>query len=318
MHCVGGNSHCPALRCALRHFMVLLTQPTNRHAYMLGSRPFMDLDRSFISFSALIFACVRFSTSFYLARTGCSSDFAFLWRPPSSPFHTISPKLSLKTATKLWSYCQRPGDKYGRRESCEVAAATAERLFRRGLRRERERDRDGYGGYDYEYGDDSTVLGGGYSSSDDSEGRRKRKNRRRRRSSVGLGYGGGGMGAVSAGQLISAQAAAGGYTPGYGGQQLGLPGAGAGGYGLSPNMGGGLAMPGVGYQPGTVAASPYLGAGYAAAGVGQQQAAYQPAYGVAGMGAPGYGGVPGGGLGVPQVGRPRSSSFGYPASPTYY
>ncbi|KAF8332046.1 uncharacterized protein EI90DRAFT_916672 [Cantharellus anzutake] len=39
--------------------------------------------------------------------------------------------LAIAEATKLWSYCQRPSDRYGRRETCEVAAATAERLFRR-------------------------------------------------------------------------------------------------------------------------------------------------------------------------------------------
>lgn len=34
------------------------------------------------------------------------------------------------TATKLWSYCNRPRDKYGRREASEIAAATAERIYR--------------------------------------------------------------------------------------------------------------------------------------------------------------------------------------------
>lgn len=38
--------------------------------------------------------------------------------------------LAIGEATKLWSYCNRPRDKYGRREASEVAAATAERIYR--------------------------------------------------------------------------------------------------------------------------------------------------------------------------------------------
>jgi len=172
--------------------------------------------------------------------------------------------LAIAEATKLWSYCQRPHDKYGRREACEVAAGTAERLFRRSRRRERE-------GYDYD--DNMSVLGGDYSSSDDSESRRRRRARRRRRSSVGLGYPGA--------QLIPS-AGTSGYMQG--------------GYPMSPHLGGNLNMPGVNYAP----AQPYV-TQYPNA----QQAAYSPNFS--------------GGLAVPQVGRPRASSFGYPPpSPTYY
>jgi len=189
--------------------------------------------------------------------------------------------LAIAESTKLWSYCQRPHDKYGRREACEVACGTAERLFRRGRRRERERERDGY-----DYDDNTSVLGGDYSSSDDSDSRRRRRTRRRRRSSVGLGYG------ATAGTAL--------LQPTYAGAQYQpqVPQV-AGAYGVSPLMGGGLQLPGVNYQQAAVQ-QPYMAA-YPAA-----QPGYAPAYG-------------GGGLGVPQVGRPRANSFGYPpASPTYF
>ncbi|KAF8308370.1 hypothetical protein DL93DRAFT_1887295 [Clavulina sp. PMI_390] len=213
--------------------------------------------------------------------------------------------LAIAEATKLWSYCQRPADKYGRRETCEVAAATAERLFRRGLRRERERDRDmdryGYDAYndDYNY-DESSVLGGDYSSGDESEERRRRKRRQRRRSSAGYYSGASAVGVPAANVGYAAA------SPYAGAQQLALPGA----YGVSPNMGGGLAMPGVSYQaaaqPTYMAApqaSPYMGAG-----VGGVAGAYQPAYGAGGLTVPGAG-----------IGRPRSTSFGYPGgAPGYY
>lgn len=123
----------------------------------------------------------------------------------------LSPSTRPPTATKLWSYCQRPADKYGRREACEVAAATAERLFRRAARKERE-------GYDYKDRDYETYYGedGTYSSSDESEGmrRRKRRDRRRRRSSVGMGYTpqmGVGASAMAGAAMIPVQAAAAGY-----------------------------------------------------------------------------------------------------------
>lgn len=214
--------------------------------------------------------------------------------------------LAIAEATKLWSYCGRPQDKYGRRESCEVAAATAERLFRRNRRRERERDLDEdlYGDYD-----DAVSTYGGYSSGSEDGGRRRRARRQRRRSSVGLGYGGAGAGGILPG-AVGVGVPAAGYQPSYGGQQmlgvqpaqLGVPGSYGGAspmMGGSPLMGGGLAMPGVQYQ----AAQP----------------TYVPAYG-AGAGVVGGAqyGMGGGGLGVPTVGRQRASSFTYPASPGYY
>jgi len=185
--------------------------------------------------------------------------------------------LAIAEATKLWSYCQRPHDKYGRREACEVAASTAERLFRRARRRERERERDGY-----DYDDSRSVLGDDYSSSD-SETRRQRRLRRRRRSSAGLGYGAAGAQMIPTPTSPYLQA-------GYGAQ---LPQAGA--YGLSPNRGG-LAIPNVNYQ---AVQQPYVGS-YTPA------TSYSPTYPTAG------------GLAIPQTGRPRASSFGYPQSPASY
>jgi hypothetical protein len=196
-------------------------------------------------------------------------------------------------ATKLWAYCQRPQDKYGRREACEVAAGTAQRLFRRGRRRERERERDGY---DY---DDNVSA---FSSSDDSDSRRRRRTRRRRRSSVGLGYNGGSTGP----QMIPGASPQSSYLqPTYGGAQLQPQVAQvAGAYGLSPHMGGRLAMPGVNYQQQAAMQQQYVPS-YPAA-----QPGYPASYGAGGLA---------GGLGVPQVGRPRANSFGYPpASPTFY
>ena len=210
-----------------------------------------------------------------------------IWARVHNPYAVVN-----NLATKLWSYCQRPHDKYGRREACEVACGTAERLFRRGRRREREREREGY-----DYDDTTSVLGGDYSSSDDSESRRRRTRvRRRRRSSTGIGYGAAGTGA----QLIPSQAGSAYLQPTYGGAQLQPQVAQvAGAYGLSPHMGGGLALPGVNYQQAAVQ-QPYMPS-YPAA-----QSGYAPAFGA-------------GGLGVPQVGRPRANSFGYPpSSSTYY
>ncbi|KDQ21954.1 hypothetical protein BOTBODRAFT_169123 [Botryobasidium botryosum FD-172 SS1] len=50
--------------------------------------------------------------------------------------------LAIGEATKLWSYCNRPRDKYGRREASEVAAATAERIYRH------KYERNGMSSYD--------------------------------------------------------------------------------------------------------------------------------------------------------------------------
>lgn len=138
-----------------------------------------------------------------------------------------------------------------------------------------------------------STLGGDYSSSDDSESRRRRRNRRRRRSSVGIGY----SAAGTSPQMIGGRSPY--LQPTYGGAQLQpqvaqVPGA----YGLSPNLGGGIPLPGVNYQQ--AAMQPQYVQSYPAA-----QPGYAPAYGA-------------GGLGVPQVPRPRANSFGYPTSPTYF
>lgn len=245
-------------------------------------------DHSLVSGSTSLNAFVDIPTYVGGLRSTSPQLYACAWRVWNDHVANLGPE-SNHSATKLWSYCQRPHDKYGRREACEVACGTAERLFRRGRRRERERERDGY-----DYDDNTSVLGGDYSSSDDSDSRRRRRTRRRRRSSVGLGYG-----AAAAGTAL--------LQPNYGGAQYGGAQYGgaqyqpqvAGAYGLSPQMGGGLQLPGVNYQA-AAAQQPYM-AGYPAG-----QPGYTSAYGA-------------GGLGVPQVGRPRANSFGYPpASPSYY
>ncbi|KAF9505211.1 hypothetical protein BS47DRAFT_563721 [Hydnum rufescens UP504] len=80
--------------------------------------------------------------------------------------------LAIAEATKLWSYCQRPTDKYGRRETCEVAAATAQRLLRKSHR--------AGGLYSFE---DSTSS----SEFDDDYRLSRRRRLGRRRSSLGYG-----------------------------------------------------------------------------------------------------------------------------------
>lgn len=78
--------------------------------------------------------------------------------------------LAIAEATKLWSYGQRPGDSYGRRETCEVAAATAERLLRKDRRRGGYRSRR-RGSFSYSpsvYGDDYDDDYDRYSSDDDN------------------------------------------------------------------------------------------------------------------------------------------------------
>jgi len=94
--------------------------------------------------------------------------------------------LAIGEATKLWSYCNRPRDKYGRRESSEIAAATAERLYRHKY----ERGLNSYEAYDT---GSSRARGGlGYYDDDELDYGRSHHHHRRRRS-----YGASGLPATS-------------------------------------------------------------------------------------------------------------------------
>jgi len=184
--------------------------------------------------------------------------------------------LAIAEATKLWSYCQRPSDKYGRRETCEVAASTAERLLRRTRRRDSGSSRE----YS-RYGSSASSYGSSYgdydnSSSDPDEDYRRSSRHRRRRSSS------------SYGTMIPGGLGNSGYL-------------GAGGSGMPiPSYASRVGYP-------AIAASPHQPMYTAQPSYTAAPATYGGTYQ---YGANQYGaGMPGGGLVIPQ--RSRASSFSY-------
>jgi len=200
--------------------------------------------------------------------------------------------LAIAEATKLWSYCQRPSDKYGRRETCEMAAATAERLFRRGGDRSDNYESGSYGSYG------RSSRSNDYSSaSDDDDYRRKHRPRRRSSASYGTQMIGG-IGGVGGSGYVGAVGAM--PVPAYGSQQaygqVGFPA--ATGYPIAgaQSMYAGQAAYG---QPSSYGAQPI---GFGGGGVGYQYGAAVP------------GGV--GGLAIPQQ-RARTGSFGYGGASVY-
>ncbi|KZV82516.1 hypothetical protein EXIGLDRAFT_778488 [Exidia glandulosa HHB12029] len=188
--------------------------------------------------------------------------------------------LAIGEASKLWQYTGRFSDKYGRREACEVAASTAERVFNE------KYDYDAYEAYDsrprsrrgsysraitpsgYEYGSQyggASQYGGGGSSygggGDDYDYQRRLRRRRSSSSVYDYDYGARPSSAMGYAAAIPT-------TPAMGmGVMPTTPYAG-GAYGASYATAG---------QPLTYAASP--GAAYGATGYPQAGYAQQAGYG---------------------------------------
>lgn len=232
-----------------------------------------------------------------------------IYRQPLSDDHEREREalagLAIGEASKLWQYTGRFSDKYGRREACEIAAATAERVFNE------KYDYDSYEAYGSRsrrgsfsravtpsgYYEGSAYGGSGYGDDYDHERRL-----RRRASAYDMDY------ARPASAMGYSAAPAVGYmptTPAMGVVQT--PYVGAGYATASPAVAYG-AYPQAGYAAGaypTTSAyggaaaypvgSPYAAAGYPATsayggGAYAAGAGYNPAYGGSAYGGSAYGG----------------------------
>ncbi|KAH7108124.1 hypothetical protein BKA62DRAFT_681137 [Auriculariales sp. MPI-PUGE-AT-0066] len=231
-----------------------------------------------------------------------------IYRQPLSDDHEREREalagLAVGEGSKLWQYTGRFSDKYGRREACEVAAATAARIFNEKYDYDSYEAYESYGGRSRRnsFVGGSAVGGYGYGEEDpyheDAYGGR----RRQRRMSTSSAYDYDSYPARPTSAMGYAGSAVG--APMLGGSMVGTPYAGAGA--LQP-------MGAVGATP-YAAASPYMSAQAAYGGYGGAAGAYPGAGGAYGVASPYAGAGYGAGAGAYGVAGAYPTTAAYAAA----